>query len=151
MQRKNFGLWFALVILAPILSVKALGAENEPPLIAATKAGDGKRVERLLSAGTDPDAADSRNNTALIFAARDGQLVIVRTLIQHGATVNWIDGEGVTPLILAAYRNHLDIAQLLLEHGADTSIRDQWDRNAADYARRRGESDPILRLLESYP
>lgn len=72
-------------------------------------------------------------------------------LVEAGADVNWIDGEGVTPLILAAFKGHEDIARLLLEQGADTTIRDQWDRTALDYALRRGDTDPIVQLLPARP
>lgn len=120
-----------------------------PPLIAATLAGDIKEVRSLLESGTDPNLIYN-TNTALTYAARDGFTDIARVLIDSGADVNWIDGEGVTPLILAAFKNHLELVQLLLDHGADTTVRDQWDRTALDYALRRGEEDAIAQLLPNH-
>ena len=74
---------------------------------------------------------------------------MARLLIEHGATIDWIDDEGVTPLILASFKGRLALVRLLLDHGADVTIRDQWGRSALDYARRRGETDPIVGLLRA--
>ena len=119
-----------------------------PALIEATLADDTDRARTLLQQGTDPNLV-YRTNTALTYAARDGFTDIARLLIAHGADVNWIDCEGVTPLILAAHKDHIELVQLLLAHGADTTIKDQWQRTALDYARRRGDADAIAQLLQS--
>ncbi|MEM6254727.1 MAG: ankyrin repeat domain-containing protein [Cyanobacteria bacterium P01_D01_bin.156] len=122
--------------------------ETVPPLVNATLMGDLETVERLLQNGTDPNLVYN-TNTALTYAARDGFTEIAYLLIEYDADVNWIDGEGVTPLILASFKDHIDIVRLLLAHGADTTIRDQWNRMALDYALRRGQSDPIAQLLQA--
>ncbi|MBE9070485.1 ankyrin repeat domain-containing protein [Leptolyngbya cf. ectocarpi LEGE 11479] len=121
-------------------------AETTPRLIEATLAGHIDDVRELLQQGTDPNLVHN-TNTALTYAARDGFTEIASLLIDHGTDVNWIDGEGVTPLILASFKNHLDLVQLLLAHDADTTVRDQWNRTALDYALRRGAADPIAQLL----
>lgn len=121
-------------------------AETTPRLIEATLAGNIEDVRELLQQGTDPNLV-YKTNIALTYAARDGFTEIARLLIDHGADVNWIDGEGVTPLILASFKNHIDLVQLLLAHDADTTVRDQWNRTALDYALRRGTADPIAQLL----
>ncbi|WP_215610259.1 ankyrin repeat domain-containing protein [Leptothoe spongobia] len=117
-----------------------------PPLVKATLEGDADAVSMLLEQGSDPNVV-YHTNTALTYAARDGFIEIAHLLIEHGADVNWVDGEGVTPLILAAFKDHIELVQLLLQQGADTTVRDQWDRTALDYALRRGEADPIVQLL----
>ncbi len=132
-----------------VMASDLANAADAKGLIEATKHGDLPAVQTALAAGVDPDVHDDAANTALIFAARDGELEIARALIDHGATVDWIDGEGVTPLILASFKGHVALVQLLLDHGADATIRDQWDRSALDYARRRGEADPIVQLLRA--
>ena len=45
-------------------------------------------------------------------------------------------------------KDHIELVQLLLDHDADTTVRDQWNRTALDYALGRGESDPIVQLLQ---
>ncbi len=142
----------ALAVLALIFFTSAVeaGQTSANAIIAATKQGDLAAVKDLLAQGVAPDLADSHNNTALIFAARDGQTEIARLLLDRGATLDWIDAEGVTPLILASFKGHGEIVEMLLKRGADTTIRDQWDRSAFDYALRRGEDDPIaLQIRQS--
>ena len=155
---------YLLIAIAPVLYLGIAGCDRAnhssaasvtttapisapPPLIEATLAGDVERVRSLLRTGTDPNLL-YHTNTALTYAARDGFTDIARVLIDSGANVNWIDGEGVTPLILASFKGHIELVRLLLDHGAKTSVRDQWDRTALDYALRRGEADPIARLLQ---
>lgn len=137
-----------VLVLIQAAPVATHAAEPETiPLIAATLAGNGEVVRRLLTRGAEPDHADCNNNTALIFAARDGHADIARALLAAGADPGWIDGERVTPLILAAYKNHPAIVRILLAKGVDRAHKDQWGRTARDYARRRGDDDPIFRLL----
>lgn len=116
-------------------------------LVDAARAGDKSVISELLAAGADPDSFDSNRNTALTYAARDGLVDSAELLIKKGADVNWLDGEGVTPLILAAFKNHPEVVRLLLAHGADKSVVDQFGRTAIDYALKRGNSDPIAKLL----
>ena len=122
---------------------------SDPELVKAAKEGDTSLVATLLYGGADPDSYDRNRNTALIYAARDGRLDMAQTLIRNGADVNWQDGERVTPLILASHKNHVAIVRLLLKHKADSDIRDKWARTALDYALRRGEDDPIAKLLKA--
>ena len=50
-------------------------------------------------------------------------------------------------MILASFKNHEAIVRMLLAQDADRAVRDKWGRNALDYALRRGEGDPIAKLL----
>ncbi|PZD70711.1 hypothetical protein C1752_10226 [Acaryochloris thomasi RCC1774] len=127
-------------------SFASKSASTKPALIEATLAGDVGEVRSHLQSNADPNTTHN-TNTALTYAARDGYTEIAQLLIDAGAEVNWIDREGVTPLILASLKGHTKIAQLLLHHGADKTVIDQWNRTALDYALRRGEADPIVKLL----
>ena len=127
--------------------VTTISQNSLPAIIKATLGNDIEQVKSLLQNGTNPNLIYN-TNTALTYAARDGFIEIARLLIVNGANINWIDGEGVTPLILASFKNHLEIVELLLNHGADKTVQDQWNRNALDYALRRGETDPIAQLLQ---
>ncbi len=122
---------------------------NRTELIDAVLRDDLPEIEHLVENGADPDDFDNNRNTALIFAIRDGQITIAERLIEAGANPGWIDGELVTPFILAAYRNHVEIVELLLAENVDRTQRDKWGRTASDYAKRRGNDDPIYLLLES--
>lgn len=138
---------FAIVIGCATLIHFVSGGASDPPLVQAVRANDAAGVVKLLGEGADPNAPDRLRNTALIYAARDGRLDIARSLIAGGADINWVDGENVTPLILASHKNHIDIVRLLLSKNADREVRDKWARSALDYALRRGEQDPIAKLL----
>lgn len=148
----RYGFFLLLVLLLTGCSSAKLPAPLQlsvgEELILAAKRGDGVAVWAALAAGASPNTTDRAGNTALIFAARDGHLAIAEALIDYGALVDWQDDEQVTPLILAASRNHPDMVTLLLSHGADPDIKDQWGRVAKDYATRRGDDDPIARMLE---
>ena len=122
-------------------------ANNTSYLIDAAKARDAGTVAQLLAAGAAPDVFDAQRNTPLIYASRDGFTTIAMSLIDNGADVNWIDGENVTPLILASFKNHPEIVQVLLAKGARKDVVDKFGRTAVDYATQRGNSDPILKML----
>ena len=127
--------------------VTTISQNSVPAIIQATLVNDVEQVKSLLQNGINPNTIYS-TNTALTYASRDGFTKIATLLVANGADINWIDGEGVTPLILASFKNHLEIVELLLNHGADKTVQDQWNRNALDYALRRGETDPIAQLLQ---
>lgn len=124
-------------------------SKNTRYLIDAAIAKDAGAVAQLLAAGANPDVFDTQRNTPLIYASRDGFSAIAKSLIDNGADVNWIDGENVTPLILASFKNHPQIVEMLLAKGADKNIVDKFGRTAIDYAKERGGSDPILKMLNS--
>ena len=122
-------------------------SNNSAYLLDAAKARDAGIVSQLLAAGAAPDVYDAQRNTPLIYASRDGFTAIAKSLIDNGADVNWIDGENVTPLILASFKNHPQIVEMLLAKGARKDVVDKFGRTATDYAKQRGNSDPILKML----
>jgi len=84
----------------------------------AVRAGDVKRVRRLLEAGTDANTLwDYR--TPLDLAVETGSLRITRLLLQHGADVNASRGGAciASLLHLARRKGRHDIVKLLRAHG----------------------------------
>ncbi len=139
-----------VLVIGCALVIHFLSADvSDPPIVEAAKKNDLQLVAALLYGGADPDAHDRHRNTALIYAARDGRYEMAESLIRNGADINWQDGERVTPLILAAHKNHPRLVRLLLKHKAKRDVRDRWARTALDYALKRGEDDPIARLLKA--
>jgi hypothetical protein len=57
----------------------------EPPLLAASEAGEVSAVEFLLRRGADPNHAASDGRTPLMGAVNARKLSVVRSLLDHGA------------------------------------------------------------------
>lgn len=101
---------------------------NNVLLLRACEAGDVAEVNRLLGAGTDPNAADSDNKTALIFAAgfentttaAEGasSRTMVAALLGRGAKVDTISRFSETALMQAIAKNNDAAVKLLLDKGA---------------------------------
>jgi len=97
-------------------------------LHAAAAAGNTEDVQRLLAAGTDPNAIDAEGNTALHLASFNGHLEVVMALLAAGANANALDAQGWTPIFKAAYNHEMDcgfapVAQALVDAGADVNHR----------------------------
>ena len=102
--------------------------DNTARLLQACEAGDVAEVNRLLSAGADPNATDSNNRTALIIAAgyEDTTVVaqgkssqaIVGALLNRSAKVNIISHFSETALMQAIAKNNDAAVKLLLDKGA---------------------------------
>lgn len=117
------GLGFAIVCLACAAAGPARAAED-PPLIAAAKAGDVATVNTLLKAGVAADTPDESKCTALNWAAYDGYRNVAEALISAGAKIDQrCDRASWTPLMNAAAMGHLEVAALLLDKGADINAR----------------------------
>jgi ankyrin repeat protein len=89
----------------------------------AVRANDTAAVERLLEAGSSPNALDSSGDPILLSAIQDaetsGSTDIVALLVDKGADVNALDRRGNALLPLAAKDGQLEVVQLLLDAGAD--------------------------------
>lgn len=104
------------------------GKDNSTPLCAALRNGRQDTASSLLSAGADPNLADSHGEPPLVIAARMGDVQLCKALIDRGARVNATDRDkGVSPLLAALQRggieSHTDtkqaLVQLLLAAGAN--------------------------------
>lgn len=94
-------------------------AVRHVPLIDAVRAGDIRKVQRLIAANVDVNEALFNGFTALHMAAQTGQTDIARRLIEAGADVNAAAlDKKVTPLYIAAEKGHDGVAALLLAKGA---------------------------------
>jgi ankyrin repeat protein len=95
--------------------------QGEQRLCRAAAQGDAKRVNWLISAGSDP-----RDSTCqpLHLAARYGHTDIVEMLLNEGADVNAIDTWNQTPLMESVWGGHEETARLLLSRHADLYRKD---------------------------
>jgi ankyrin repeat protein len=87
---------------------------------AAWAEHNGDVVQRLASAGADPNHAGMGGLTPLMCAAIDGDETTVRALLECGAQPNARDTAGKTALDLAKARGHEQIvAELMAAGGSD--------------------------------
>jgi ankyrin repeat protein len=128
----------------------AQGVPDEE-FIEAVEAEDAAEVARLLEAGANPNAEDSRGNAALARAARDGQLEIIQLLLDAGADVNGTGTFGLgtddAAIALASTYDHLAIVDLLIAHGADVNQEDSEFGVTAIGAAAWYNHDDVVRLL----
>ncbi|MCA9130340.1 MAG: ankyrin repeat domain-containing protein [Planctomycetales bacterium] len=85
----------------------------------------------------------------------DSQLLLnaegVKSWIQKGADVNAADQFGRTALMVACALDFQpeDTVKVLLEHGADVSLKSPDGKTALDYAKQRGNTPIVERLLSA--
>lgn len=119
---------------SPEFAVDRLG---RGPLHLAVLGGDVAEVERLLSLGADPNAADANGFTPLHYAAQQGELDATRLLLHGGASVDARNSHGNTPLFVAVFnsRGRGDIIESLRDGGADPGAVNNYDQSPVGLAR----------------
>jgi ankyrin repeat protein len=115
-------------------------------------------VERLLSAGADPNAASINGETVLMTCSRSGEPRAVKALLVKGASVKAKENaHSQTALMWAAAQRHPDVTELLIEAGAEINARSltyaqtvvgeqtqRFGREELNYTVLRGGSTPLL-------
>jgi len=96
---------------------------------------------RLIEAGADPLAIDSKNSTALARAAENGHMNLVLALLKKGADPDSVDKDGKTPLMLAAHA-HTKVAELLLR--ADHNAQFRQHKAAAVNTKDKAGKTPLM-------
>lgn len=129
---------------------------SDTPLILAIFCGDKQMVEWLLDHQADMEKSSrTKMFTPLLMAATYGQVDIVKLLLEKGAEVNTKNAHGWTPLMGASmclgaedaqfhaksksfakqvWKNCREIAALLRPLTTDPQERDEYGKNADDYA-----------------
>lgn len=134
----------ASVLLAhPALRVDAPNASDETPLMLAALRGQLDSAQRLLDKG----AAVNRPGWApLHYAATGPEPKLVSLMLERGAQIDAPSPNGSTALMMAARYGADESALLLLARGASTTVRNQRDMNAADFARSVGRDALAAKL-----
>ena len=100
-------------------------SENVEALLTAAKAGDLKRVQVLLDAGTNVNGVNKNDETALHLAAESRNGKLTDLLLEAGANVNARNSYGRTPLWEAAGGRELRIIERLIDAGADLNAKER--------------------------
>ncbi|MFX4263706.1 ankyrin repeat domain-containing protein [Pelotomaculum propionicicum] len=120
-------------------------------LLAEAKEGHGGAVEKLLTAGADPNTSQN-GNSALMFASGKGDTDTVKALIAAGADVNYKNKKfGSTVLSSAIFGeqgdNQADTVKVLLEAGVDPNNNYSVDWTPLNSAVNSGRTEVVKALL----
>ena len=133
--------------LAGLLDASAAERDLEgltPLMVAAGEGAGAAKVELLMAAGSDVNAAPPTGWTALMQAAMSGDAPTIRALCAAGASLGARDSDGgYGPLALAVFNGHFAAAGALLEAGADV---EEGSGHPVLYAAVAGHAD-LVRLL----
>lgn len=89
-------------------------------------------------------------NETFINAARVGNLVKVKSLLERGAEIDSrTSAGGATALIIAACSGHNWVVEFLLKAGADSTLRDNSNKTALDYACEK-DGRWLVKLLQEF-
>jgi ankyrin repeat protein len=123
-------------------NVNSIWRHATPLMMAAGHAAHFAVCDRLLSAGTDPNAGAS-----ILHAACDWHFEYLIPAIQYLSRVGWnvhsTDSVGQTALHKAAFLGYSTAVKTLLKIGADPTAVDSSGRTALDVARQWNKSGAI--------
>ncbi|KAK9693739.1 Ankyrin repeats (3 copies) [Popillia japonica] len=105
------------------------------PLHWASKRGNAKIVEMLLSRGARVNATNRGDDTPLHLAAAHGHREIIHMLLRQKADVNFTNEHGNSPLHYACFWGYNEIAEDLVNHGAIVSIANKFGDTPLDKAK----------------
>ena len=134
----------------------AAGASPMPPsshrpcLTALHEAADVAVVDRLLTAGAEPNAIDKNGMTPLHYQARAGRAEIVERLLRAGGDPNHKEKNGRTPVFMIGQKGDA-VASLdrLLIAGAQLHLIDTDENNYAHLVCARADNKDLFRHMRN--
>ncbi|XP_062374708.1 ankyrin repeat and SOCS box protein 3 [Sardina pilchardus] len=117
----------------------------------AARAGDARRVQRLLKRGYSADVKDNRGWNALHEAAASGSTECLRLLtspkaMDSGDYVNSLTHNSETPIYFAAKDGHVRSVKLLLKVSADVNLKTH-DMSCPLFAAVDGGHQEVVKVL----
>jgi len=134
----------ALFAVAPL----AADGDGSTPLLWASYHDDIEKVDALLRAGANVNAANDLGATPLWAACQNGSEAMVRKLLAAGANPNLALLAGETPLMVAARSGYAGIVEQLLNKDASVSARGARGQTALMWAAAQKHPDVVKLLLE---
>jgi len=114
-----------------------------------------KRCEKTGAwCGETINSVHQRNDmsdTVLHTVCSWGDLDSTAAVLAAGADVNSKGDQGATPLFNAVIGRSPEVVRLLILAGCDRSMRNDYGRLAAEYARNVGAPMDIVKVLEAVP
>jgi ankyrin repeat protein len=117
-------------------------------IAGAARDGDLERLNELIAAGGEVDAAANDGSTALLWAAYQSYPEMVAALIEAGADLDAANSLGVTPLLQASRTGDAPIIEILLAAGADIEAAALNGVTPLMAAARSGSIESVAVLLE---
>jgi len=115
-------------------------------LVWAAEKGYTDRIDFLLTAGADLNAATEDGFTPAFIAAQEGHAPCLQVLAERGADLNAATKDGFTPAFIAAQNGHAPCLQVLAERGADLNATTKDGLTPAFIAEQNGHA-PCLKVL----
>jgi len=115
-------------------------------LVWAAEKGHTDRIDFLLTAGADLNAATEDGFTPAFIAAQEGHAPCLQVLAERGADLNAAAKDGFTPAFIAAQNGHAPCLQVLAERGADLNAATNDGFTPAFIAEQNGHA-PCLQVL----
>ncbi|TAN30646.1 MAG: ankyrin repeat domain-containing protein [Castellaniella sp.] len=137
---------FDALRVAPGVQIDEPNAHDETALMYLCILGQTDRASDLIAAGAH---VNRLGWTPLHYAASKGRVETARMLIKRGAIVNAPGPDGTTPLMMAALSGSKPMVELLLAQKADPTMFNLAHETAADWARKRKNTDIAQRLDEA--
>ncbi len=125
---------------------QARRVQDAEKLVRSIQQNDAENVQRLLSAGADPNEK-GLDYLPLMMAVLKRSKQIVEVLLTAGANVNATSEIGDTSLTMAVASGDTEIVDLLIERGADLTVRDKYGSTVLHKAARESDGEMMKRLL----
>ncbi len=142
------------LVLSGLLAISLAGpvlALDDPPLVAAAKAGDVAAVSQILANDGAVDETDWAGWTSLHWAALLLNIEVIPILLDADADIEAIGPGGKnsgTPLMMSAKKlDGIEVMSLLLTRGAAINGTDQYGRTALMISAKHGRTQNVAFLL----
>ncbi|UYV70657.1 hypothetical protein LAZ67_8000182 [Cordylochernes scorpioides] len=120
---------------------------NITPLHLASRMGDERIVQVLISHGAKVNASIYQNMAPLHIASHGGHEDVVRILLENGASINANSIIG-TPLHFSANNGHYNVVRVLLDYKAHINLIDSTNARPVELAVEIGHLAIVKALLE---
>lgn len=137
----------SLMLITSAYAQEAPSGDGSTPLHWAAYGDDLARVDRLVRAGANVNAANDIGATPLWAASLNGSAPIVARLLDAGANPNIALLSGETPLMAASRAGKPAVVDVLLAKGANPNARGARAQTALMWAVAQKHAEVVKRLI----
>jgi ankyrin repeat protein len=137
----------AISLVMPVQAQEAPSGDGSTPLHWAAYRDEHTKVDQLIRAGANVNAANDIGATPLWAASMNGNTPIVKRLLDAGANPNMALLSGETPLMAASRAGKAAAVEALLGKGANANARGARGQTALMWAVAQKHADVVKLLL----